>query len=50
MSGFSHRSNGPMIREVCCDDSEPVEPEKMRAIQIITGSQYLRNTAPLLTG
>ena len=42
MSGKNQRRNGPMNREVCSADIKSVEPTKITASQIKTGSQYLR--------
>ena len=41
--GSSHRKNGTRKREVCSEESTPVEPMKITPSQISRGNQYLRN-------
>src|SRR4030095_15449659 len=41
MSGLSQRKNGAIRREECWPDLESAEAEKINAIQMMTGSQYL---------
>jgi len=42
MPGASQRTIGPIMRELRGPEDLSLEAEKMRAIQRITGSQYLR--------
>src|SRR5438105_6735946 len=41
--GSSQRKNGIRKREVCSEESTPVEPMKITPSQISRGNQYLRN-------
>src|SRR5207253_9419813 len=45
--GKSQCKKGPIIREVCSADIKSVEPMKMRANQIMIGSQYRQNALKL---
>lgn len=43
MCGNNQRINGAMRREEWENDLESLEPEKIKAIQAATGSQYFMN-------
>lgn len=48
-SGLNHRSNGPMILEERGPEWESEDAEKINAIQITTGNQYLKKTGARIT-